>query len=246
MAFPIMAKATAVWLVDNTTLTFKQIADYCGLHELEVGGIADGEVAIGIKGLDPVLNNQLAQEEIEKGQADPGYKLTLKRNPLAEPRKTRRGPRYTPLSRRQDRPAAISWLVKFHPELSDHQISKLIGTTKPTIRSIRERTHWNMSNIQPTDPVVLGLCKQTELDSAIQSAADKKVQDGSDQPDEEGKTLVSTEQSLQMEVEPRLPSSINGLKDFTLSDVQRKSREKDEDFVDAESFFNLPDDKPTE
>jgi hypothetical protein len=172
---PIMAKATAVWLVDNTTLSFNQIGDFCGLHELEVQGIADGDVAAGVKGFDPIVNNQLTQEEIDKAEADPLYKLQLKFNPAAVGEEKRRGPRYTPLSKRQDRPASILWLVKFHPELTDGQISKLVGTTKPTIQSIRERTHWNINNIQPIDPVALGLCKQTELDAAVQKANAKKA-----------------------------------------------------------------------
>ncbi|MDE0114261.1 MAG: DUF1013 domain-containing protein, partial [Albidovulum sp.] len=146
---PIMAKATAVWLVDNTTLTFAQVAEFCGLHILEVQGIADGEVAIGIRGFDPVANNQLEYSELEKGQNDPDYRLNLKPNPNAGTPKGKRISRYTPLSKRQDRPAAIAWLVKYHPELSTAQITKLIGTTKPTIDSIRNRTHWNISGIQP-------------------------------------------------------------------------------------------------
>ena len=128
MTKPIMARATAVWLVDNTTLSFKQIADFTGMHELEVQGIADGDVAAGVKGFDPIANNQLTQEEIDKGQANPLYKLKLKFNPAAVGEETRRGPRYTPLSKRQDRPAAIYWLVKFHPELTDGQIGKLVST----------------------------------------------------------------------------------------------------------------------
>ena len=175
---PIMAKATAVWLVDNTTLSFKQIADFCGLHELEVQGIADGEVAQGVKGFDPVTNNQLTQDEIDAAEKNPLHTLKLKFNPAAVGEEKRRGPRYTPLSKRQDRPASILWLVKFHPELTDGQISKLVGTTKPTIQSIRERTHWNISNIQPIDPVALGLCKQSELDAAVQKAAAKKAKEG--------------------------------------------------------------------
>ena len=175
MAKPIMAKATAVWLVDNTTLTFKQVADFCGLHELEVQGIADGDVAAGVKGFDPIANNQLTQDEIDKAEADPLYKLQLKFNAAAVGEEKRRGPRYTPLSKRQDRPNSILWLVKFHPELSDGQIAKLVGTTKPTIQSIRERTHWNIANMQPIDPVALGLCKQSELDAAVQKAAAKKA-----------------------------------------------------------------------
>ena len=235
---PIMAKATAVWLVDNTTLSFKQIADFCGLHELEVQGIADGDVATGVKGFDPVSNNQLTQEEIDKAEADPLHKLKLKFNPAAVGEEKRRGPRYTPLSKRQDRPASILWLVKFHPELSDGQISKLVGTTKPTIQSIRERTHWNISNIQPIDPVALGLCKQSELDAAVQKANEKKAKEGSVMTDDERRKLVSTEQSLEGPDEPKIPTSIAGLETFTLTD---SDDEKEDDMPDADSFFNLPD-----
>ncbi|SEO20783.1 hypothetical protein SAMN04489859_104522 [Paracoccus alcaliphilus] len=240
MSKPLMAKATAVWLVDNTTLSFKQIGDFCGLHELEVQGIADGDVAVGVKGYDPVGSNQLDAEEIRKGEASPTYKLRLKHNPAAEGEEKRRGPRYTPLSKRQDRPAAILWLVKFHPELADSQIAKLVGTTKPTIASIRERTHWNIQNIQPIDPVALGLCRQTELDAAVQKAAKKAGASGEVMSDDERRKLVSTETSLSMSEEPRLPSSIAGLENFSLS------RDEDEDSkpereLDADSFFNLPD-----
>ena len=236
---PIMAKATAVWLVDNTTISFKQIADFCGLHELEVQGIADGDVATGVKGFDPIANNQLVQEEIDAAEKDPLHKLKLKFNAAAVGEEKRRGPRYTPLSKRQDRPAAILWLVKFHPELTDGQISKLVGTTKPTIQSIRERTHWNISNIQPVDPVALGLTKQSELDQAVQKAAAKKAKEGEVMSDDERRKLVSTEQSLGMEAEPKIPTAISGLEGFTLND---DDDEKDEDVPDADSFFNLPDD----
>ena len=237
---PIMAKATAVWLVDNTTLSFKQIADFCGLHELEVQGIADGDVAAGVKGFDPIQNNQLEQIEITRGEDDPAYRLKLKFNPAALGEEKRRGPRYTPLSKRQDRPAAILWLVKFHPELTDAQISKLVGTTKPTIQSIRERTHWNISNIQPVDPVALGLTKQTELDAAVQKAAAKKAKEGEVMSDDERRKLVSTEQSLGMPEEPKIPTAISGLETFTLSDAGEDPRGEDEDVPDADSFFNLP------
>lgn len=237
---PIMAKATAVWLADNTTITFKQIADFCGLHELEVQGIADGDVATGVKGFDPIANNQLTQEEIDAAEQDPLHKLQLKFNPAAVGEEKRRGPRYTPLSKRQDRPAAILWLVKFHPELSDGQISKLVGTTKPTIQSIRDRSHWNISNIQPIDPVALGLCKQSELDAAVHKAAAKKASEGEVMSDEERRKLVSTEQSLGADPEPRIPTAISGLETFTLSDKSERDAE-DSDVPDADSFFNLPD-----
>lgn len=241
MGKPIMAKATAVWLVDNTTLTFKQVADFCGLHELEVQGIADGDVATGVKGFDPIANNQLTQENIDAAEKDPTVKLELKYYAAAVGEEKRRGPRYTPLSKRQDRPASILWLVKFHPELTDGQISKLVGTTKPTIQAIRERTHWNISNIQPIDPVALGLCKQSELDAVVQKAAAKKAREGEVMSDDERRKLVSTEQSLGTDNEPKIPTAISGLETFTLStDVEE---EKEEAVPDAATFFNLPDDK---
>lgn len=238
MSLPIMAKATAVWLVDNTTLSFKQVADFCGLHELEVNGIADGEVAVGIKGFDPISNNQLTREEIKAGEDKPAHKLKLKFYAAAQGEQKRRGPRYTPLSKRQDRPASILWLVKFHPELADAQISKLVGTTKPTIQALRERTHWNIANIQPIDPVALGLCKQGELDAAVAKAAAKAAKNGEVINDEERLKLVSTEQSLHIAPEPDLPSNMGGLENFMLSDTPAPS--KKDAIVDAESLFNLP------
>ena len=238
MAKPLMAKATAVWLVDNTTISFKQIADFVGMHELEVQGIADGDVAAGVKGFDPIANNQLTQEEIDVAQGSPLHKLKLKFNPAATGEEKRRGPRYTPLSKRQDRPNSILWLVKFHPELSDGQIAKLVGTTKPTIQSIRERTHWNISNMQPIDPVALGLCKQSELDAIVQKAAAKKAAEGGVMSDDERRKLVSTEQSLEMDSAPKIPTAIEGLETFSLSDDGDSKEE--EPIVDADSFFNLP------
>ncbi|TNC74088.1 DUF1013 domain-containing protein [Rubellimicrobium roseum] len=243
---PLMARATAVWLVDNTTLNFRQIGDFCGLHELEVQGIADGEVAQGVKGFDPVANNQLTMEEIKKAEANPLHRLKLKFNPASVGEEKRRGPRYTPLSKRQDRPAAIYWLVKFHPELSDGQISKLVGTTKPTIQAIRERTHWNIGNIDPIDPVALGLCKQSELDAAIQKAIEKKAHEGGVMSDDERRKLVSTQVSLSMPTEPRMPSAISGLEAFSLSarDPQGDDAPAEDealpDIRDADAFFNLP------
>ncbi len=245
---PIMARATAVWLVDNTTLSFQQIADFCGMHELEVQGIADGDVAAGVKGFDPVANNQLTQEDLDRAEKDPGHKLKLKFNAAAVGEEKRRGPRYTPLSKRQDRPAAILWLVKFHPELADAQISKLVGTTKPTIQAIRERTHWNIGNIDPIDPVALGLCRQSELDGAVQKANAKKAREGGVMTDDERRKLVSTEQSLGMAPEPRMPTAISGLETFSLSDSAPDPRDAEDeedvrdtrDVRDADSFFNLP------
>jgi hypothetical protein len=238
---PIMAKATAVWLCDNTTMTFKQIADFCGLHELEVQGIADGDVAAGVKGFDPIANKQLTQDEIDKAEADPKHKLELLFHPGSSGEEKRHGPRYTPLSKRQDRPASIYWLVKFHPELTDGQISKLVGTTKPTIQAIRERTHWNINNIEPIDPVALGLCKQGELDMAVQKAAAKKLKEGGVMSDDERRKLVSTEQSLGGDTEPKMPSAIEGLETFTLS-TEMPEPDEDTSVPDKDTFFNLPDD----
>ena len=240
---PIMARATAVWLVDNTTLSFAQIGDFCGMHELEVQGVADGDVATGVKGFDPVTNNQLTAEEIRKAEADPGYRLRLKFNASAVGEEKRRGPRYTPLSKRQDRPASILWLVKFHPELSDGQVSKLVGTTKPTIQAIRGRTHWNIGSLDPIDPVVLGLCKQSELDAAVQKANQRKAREGVVMTDDERRKLVSTSQSLTMAPEPRIPSSIAGLETFSLSDPRGDEDEDDDKKyrgLDAGNLFNLP------
>jgi hypothetical protein len=242
MAKLLHPKATAVWLVDNTTISFKQIADFVGMHELEIQGIADGDVAAGVKGFDPIANNQLVQEEINAAENNPLHKLKLKFNAAATGEEKRRGPRYTPLSKRQDRPASILWLVKFHPELSDGQIGKLVGTTKPTIQAIRERTHWNIANIQPIDPVALGLCKQSELDLAVNKAAAKKAAEGGIMSDDERRKLVSTEQSLEMEAEPKIPSAIEGLETFSLADDDEDDTDtrSDDDFADADSFFNLP------
>ena len=242
MVKPLMARATAVWLVDNTTLSFKQIGDFVSMHELEIQGIADGDVALGVKGFDAVANNQLDLDEIKKGEGDPLHKLKLKFNPAAVGEEKRRGPRYTPLSKRQDRPASIYWLVKFHPELSDGQISKLIGTTKPTIQAIRTRTHWNISNIQPIDPVALGLCKQSELDAAVQKAADKKVAAGDVMNDEDRRKLVSTEKSLEMDVEEKASNPFNAEEDIPVNSPNAQVQsDEGQDYRDADSFFNLPE-----
>lgn len=175
MAIPLMPKATAVWLIDNTTLTFDQIAEFCGLHPLEVKGIADGEVAIGIVGIDPVANNQLTREEIARCEADREARLKLTVSAVPKPVARAKGARYTPVSKRQDRPDAIAWIIKYHPEISDAQIQKLLGTTKATILSVRGRSHWNAQNIKPRDPVSLGICTQLDLDRAVQLAQRKKL-----------------------------------------------------------------------
>ena len=167
----LMPKATAVWLVDNTALTFDQIAEFCKLHPLEVSAIADGDAAQGIKGQDPIITGQLTRDEIAAGEADSNRRLKLSEPKVKVPETRRKAPRYTPLSKRQDRPNAILWLVRNHAELKDAQISMLVGTTKSTIDQIRNRTHWNSSNLQPLDPVTLGLCSQIDLDFEVQKAS---------------------------------------------------------------------------
>ena len=168
MAQPLMPHATAAWLVENTSLSFSQIADFCGLHVLEVQAIADDTAATKLTGRDPIRSGELTHEEIEKGQADQDYVLKMHKAP--DPVTRTKGPRYTPVSKRQDKPDGIAWIIRNHPEVSDGQISKLIGTTRTTIASIRDRTHWNMANIQPKDPVTLGLTSQRELDAAVAKA----------------------------------------------------------------------------
>jgi hypothetical protein len=167
----LMPKATAIWLVDNTGLSFEQIAQFCKLHPLEVKAIADGEAAQGIKGLDPISTGQLSRDEIARAEANPNHKLKISEPKVRVPESKRRGPRYTPVSKRQDRPNAILWLVRNHPELKDAQISRLVGTTKSTIEQIRDRTHWNSTNLAPMDPVTLGLCSQIDLDMEVEKAS---------------------------------------------------------------------------
>lgn len=174
---PLMPKATAVWLVENTSLSFEQVAEFCGLHYLEVKGIADGDVAQGIKGMDPISSGQLTREQIAQAEADSSYRLKVIDPKVDMPVvKTKRGPRYTPVSRRQDRPNAVLWLLRSHPELKDSQIMRLVGTTKPTIAAIRDRTHWNSSNLTPQDPVTLGLCSQIDLDNEVKKASKRVPQ----------------------------------------------------------------------
>ena len=215
----LMPKATAVWLVDNTALTFEQIAQFCKLHTLEVKAIADGESAQGIKGLDPIQTGQLSRDEIAKGEGDPNHKLKLS-NPKAHvPELKRKGPRYTPVSKRRDRPNAILWLVRNHPELRDAQISRLVGTTKSTIEQIRERTHWNSANLTPLDPVTLGLCTQIDLDIEVEKAA-------KDRPNE----------VLQREDETLLPAKET--EDFAFDvPTPEAPKKKEEDEIDADAVF---------
>lgn len=189
----LMPKATAVWLVDNTALSFDQIAAFCTLHPLEVQGIADGDVASGIMGVNPIQNGQLTREEIEKAEGDPNYRLKLSDPKVRVAAVKRKGPRYTPISRRNERPNAIKWLVRNHPELKDAQIMRLVGTTKSTIESVRENSHWNAANLAAMDPVTLGLCSQIELDLEV-----KRASKDAGIPNEvsEGTTLLTAEEAL--------------------------------------------------
>ena len=199
-------KATAVWLVDNTSLTFLQIGDFCGLHHLEVNGIADGEVARDIRGADPIANGQLTREELDRAGADPDYRMKAEVSRHAELLKpVKKAPKYTPVSRRQDRPDAIAWFVKNHPEVTDAQIGKLLGTTKSTIDAIRNRQHWNSANIRPTDPVTLGLTTQTELDALVRTAAEKKAKDDAKRGGVEidGATLAAAGDAAVLEPAPQ-------------------------------------------
>jgi len=189
----LMPKATAVWLVDNTALSFEQIAAFCTLHPLEVQGIADGDVAGGIMGVNPIQNGQLTREEIEKAEGDPNYRLKLSEPKVRVAAAKRKGPRYTPISRRNERPNAIKWLVRNHPELKDAQIMRLVGTTKSTIDSVRESTHWNSANLAAMDPVTLGLCSQIDLDLEVKRAS--KGGPGVDEP-AEGTMLMTAEEAL--------------------------------------------------
>ena len=221
MALPLMRKSTAVWLVENTSLTFMQIANFCGLHELEVSGIADGEVASGIRGMDPIASNQLTLDEIKRCELDPNSKLELIVNPATIGETKRRGPRYTPLSKRQDKPAAIAWLVKFYPEIADSQIIKLVGTTKPTIKAVRERSHWNITNIVPTDPVLLGLCKQVELDSAVAKFDKKNITNNTP-------TNITKKEDLSSTLENEKP----------FNNIEKNSLEREDLLKNAESIFH--------
>jgi hypothetical protein len=189
----LMPKATAVWLVDNTALSFEQIAAFCTLHPLEVQGIADGDVAGGIMGVNPIQNGQLTREEIEKAEKDPNYRMKLSEPKVRVAAAKRKGPRYTPISRRNERPNAIKWLVRNHPELKDAQIMRLVGTTKSTIDSVRESTHWNSANLTAMDPVTLGLCSQIDLDLEVKRSA--KGGPGVDEIPE-GTTLMTAEEAL--------------------------------------------------
>jgi uncharacterized protein len=197
---PLMPKATAVWLVANTSLAFDQIAEFCGLHHLEVKGIADGDVAQGIRGMDPIANGQLTRDEIARAEKNDKHKMKVAVSKVEVPVvKTKRGPRYTPVSKRHDRPNAVLWLIKSHPELKESQLMRLVGTTKPTIAAIRDRTHWNSQNLVAQDPVTLGICTQVDLDAEVEKAGARvaKERKGMPQPMEPaGVTLQPTERTI--------------------------------------------------
>ena len=233
---PLMPKATAVWLIDNTALTFRQIADFCQLHELEIKGIADGDVAQGIKGLDPIAAGELTRDEIEKAEKKPGHRLSMAKPKTSVPvTKPRKGPRYTPVSRRQDRPDAIYWLVRNHPELPDSAIIKLIGTTKTTIAAIRDRTHWNSANIKPVDPVALGLCTQLLLDQAVMKAAKKAGKVSENLGNEGGAVLIPASESIKEEAPVSDASVLEQLDG--LSEEKPSDDGKAEPKYDADSVF---------
>lgn len=217
MSLPLMPKAVAVWLVDNTSLTFDQIAEFVGMHPLEISGIADGEVAQGLKGRDPIATGELTKKGIERCEADPKARLRLQPR-VKMPEIKRKGPKYTPLSKRQERPAAILWLIRNHPELTDGQISRLVGTTKPTIQALREKTHWNYSNINPVDPVALGMCRQMELDEAVAKSAPKREAVEEETGRADG-ALMSTDEAL---------------------DFEEADAEKVDSSLAPDDFFNLP------
>jgi hypothetical protein len=237
---PLMPKATAVWLVDNTSLSFEQIAEFCGLHVLEVKGIADGDVAQGIKGMDPISSGQLSRDEIARAQKNPSHRLAMAESKVEIPVvKTKRGPRYTPVSRRQDRPNAIQWLLKHHPELKDSQIMRLVGTTKPTIQAIRDRSHWNASGLTAQDPVTLGLCSQIDLDAEVQKAARRldKERAARGEPEKAG-TLLPVEETVPSgpEAAPEAPAERELDADAVFAKLSQMKREtSDDDETDGRS-----------
>ena len=208
MNLPLMPKATAIWLVENTSLSFKQIANFCGMHELEIKGIADGEVGAGIKGLNPITNNQLTKEEIERCSNDTESELEIIVNEIStKTEQSKKKNKYTPLSKRQDRPDAVYWLIRNHPELKDSQIARLVGSTKSTIDAIKNRTHWNMTNIRPQDPIGLGLCRQIELDEAIDKA-ERSMKRAQKKKEKEERERLAQANETNQENEESTPVSI--------------------------------------
>ena len=255
---PLMPQATAVWLIDNTTLTFQQIADFTGLHLLEVNGIADGEVGVGIKGLDPITSHQLTREEITRCEKDPEAALRLIKRSVPRPAEKGRKGRFTPVAIRQNRPAAIAWLLRYHPELSHNQIVKLVGTTKATIEAVRNRTHWSIRTLRPADPVALGLCRQIDLDEMVQKASRRKVRSPQHQAltVEEQRNLLSSDEALAPIKEPVRPiKSFEGLENFSLTQPASEegaatrgpaASEDPEKFFKMPSDDSAPEDKPAE
>jgi hypothetical protein len=201
MNAPLMPKATAVWLIENTSLTFKQIADFCGLHELEIKGMADGDVSVGIKAYNPILSNQLTREEIELSSKDPNRPLQLREKNIDIEVKKMIGTKYTPIAQREDKPNAIAWLTKNYPMLADSQICKLVGSTKNTVDAIRNRKHWNMSNISPKDPVMASLCSQTELQAAIDKAKRRVEREAKKKAREEKKAAKAAQEAAQSQTQ---------------------------------------------
>lgn len=230
----LMPKATAVWLVDNTALSFEQIAAFCTLHPLEVQGIADGDVAGGIMGVNPIQNGQLERSEIEKAEADPNYRMKVSDPKVRVAAPKRKGPRYTPISRRNERPNAIKWLVRNHPELKDAQIMRLVGTTKTTIESVRDNNHWNAANLTAMDPVTLGLCSQIDLDMEVKRAS-------KDAPTEreynEGTTLLTAEEALARAQSRAQIGALDLGLNFGAEDMGGAPAPVVDDEIDADSVF---------
>ena len=225
MATPLlMPKATAVWLVDNTSLSFEQIAAFCSLHPLEVQGIADGDVAGGIMGVNPIQNGQLTREEIAAAEADSSYRMKLSDPKVRVAQQKRKGPRYTPISRRNERPNAIKWLLRSHPELKDAQIMRLVGTTKSTIESVREGTHWNSANLAIMDPVTLGLCSQIDLDLEVARASKGAPVEDAD----EGTMLLTAEEAM---------ASAGGRAHSSSTQADEHRRAEHEEELHADSVF---------
>ena len=251
MSQVLMPKATAVWLIENTALTFDQISDFCGLHSLEVQSIADGEASIGMVGYDPITNGQLTKEEIDRCGADPEARLQLAETNIPRPKIRTKGPRYTPVTRRQDRPDAIAWLVKNFPQLSDGQISKLLGTTKPTINGVRDRTHWNINNIKPRDPVALGLVAREDLTAAIEKAnrATERAEKRKNKEKEQSSTqieAVEIENTDTVSLPSAEPEILNKNVELTGSDEKENTSSENSDNPFAALGQLLPQKKESE
>jgi hypothetical protein len=236
---PLMPHATATWLVDNTALSFEQIAEFCGLHILEVQAMADDLAGSKYTGRDPVHSGELTQAEIEKGQADPSYVLKMHKAPVEVTRT--KGPRYTPVSKRQDKPDGIAWILRNHPEVSDAQISKLIGTTRNTIGAIRDRSHWNIQNITPKDPVTLGLCSQRELDAMVAKAAKRagitEEADGAAKPERNDREKLIEELRAERDASQKAAAEAAQEAEAEAWLARRRAAEAEEQKIDPESGF---------